>query len=86
VCRHAGLVDGDHFIIGDQRQGGGVELGQVGTEEQRASLRVQQPCWTNITDRAKFTQGSGRLPNMKTSMAPTRVENAYPSFIPGSGS
>jgi hypothetical protein len=48
-----------------------------------SSVRMQQPCWTNITSRPVFTQASGGLPDMKTSTAPTRIENAYPFLHPG---
>lgn len=40
------------------------------------TLKMSQPCWTNVTARASFTQGSGGLPSMSTSTMPALVENA----------
>ncbi|MFG1809516.1 hypothetical protein [Streptomyces sp. NPDC049040] len=39
-------------------------------------LTMDQPCWTNVTDGAPFTQGSGGLPSMPTSRMPSTIENA----------
>ncbi|MFF1840061.1 right-handed parallel beta-helix repeat-containing protein, partial [Streptomyces sp. NPDC058231] len=39
-------------------------------------LIMDQPCWTNVTDGAPFTQGSGGLPSMSTSQMPATIENA----------
>ncbi|WP_392675839.1 IPT/TIG domain-containing protein [Streptomyces sp. LN785] len=39
-------------------------------------LVMDQPCWTNVTDGAPFTQGSGGLPSMSTSQMPATIENA----------
>lgn len=46
-------------------------------------LVMQQPCWMNTTARPTFSQASGGLPNMSTSTAPTRIENAYPFLHAG---
>jgi hypothetical protein len=48
-----------------------------------STILMQQPCWTNVTARPKFTQGSGSLPNMNPRTAPTRIENAYPFLHAG---
>ncbi|MBG6135887.1 hypothetical protein [Longispora fulva] len=39
-------------------------------------VTMSQPCWTNVTNRASFSQASGGLPSMGVSTKPTRVTNA----------
>ncbi|WP_238008833.1 hypothetical protein KZZ52_44895 [Dactylosporangium sp. AC04546] len=41
-----------------------------------ATLTMAQPCWTNVTNRAAFSQGSGGLPSMSVGAKPARVDNA----------
>ena len=41
-----------------------------------SSLVMDQPCWTNATDAATFSQGSGGLPSMSPSQMPSTIENA----------
>ncbi|GAA1364412.1 hypothetical protein [Catellatospora chokoriensis] len=48
-----------------------------------ATLAMAQPCWTNVTNRAAFSQGSGGLPSMSVSTKPTRVDNARALLSPG---
>ena len=40
------------------------------------TLTMSQPCWTDVTARSSFAQGSGGLPSMSTSQMPALVENA----------
>ncbi|MFC9331015.1 discoidin domain-containing protein [Kitasatospora sp. NPDC057015] len=40
------------------------------------TLTMAQPCWTNTTNRASYSQGTGPLPSMSTSQMPSRIENA----------
>ncbi|MYS22157.1 hypothetical protein GA0115240_138530 [Streptomyces sp. DvalAA-14] len=40
------------------------------------TLKMSQPCWTDVTARASFAQGSGGLPSMSTGTMPALVENA----------
>ncbi|WP_405590949.1 hypothetical protein [Streptomyces sp. NBC_01190] len=40
------------------------------------TLKMSQPCWTDVTARASFAQGSGGLPSMSNSTMPALVENA----------
>ena len=39
-------------------------------------LIMDQPCWTDVTDGAPFSQGSGGLPSMSTSQMPSTIGNA----------
>ncbi|OOV24715.1 hypothetical protein SM007_27960 [Streptomyces avermitilis] len=39
-------------------------------------LVMDQPCWTNITDIAPFSQGTGGLPSMPTSQLPDTIRGA----------
>ncbi|MFG2042948.1 hypothetical protein [Dactylosporangium sp. NPDC048998] len=41
-----------------------------------STLTMAQPCWTNVTDRAGFSQGSGGLPSMSVNTMPARILNA----------
>lgn len=41
-----------------------------------STLVMDQPCWTDATDIAPFSQGSGGLPSMPTSQPPTTVRDA----------
>lgn len=41
-----------------------------------STLIMDQPCWTNVTDIAPFSQGSGGLPSMPTSQPPSTIQNA----------
>ncbi|MFE3270350.1 hypothetical protein [Streptomyces sp. NPDC059215] len=41
-----------------------------------AKLIMAQPCWTNVTDAAPFSDGTGGLPSMPTSQMPTTIQNA----------
>ncbi|WP_377273483.1 hypothetical protein [Peterkaempfera sp. SMS 1(5)a] len=40
------------------------------------TLTMSQPCWTDVTARASFAQGSGGLPSMPTNRMPALIENA----------
>ncbi len=40
------------------------------------TLTMDQPCWTDVTARASFAQGSGGLPSMSTKTMPALIENA----------
>ncbi|WP_150130512.1 NosD domain-containing protein [Streptomyces sp. 150FB] len=40
------------------------------------TLKMSQPCWTDVTARASFAQGSGGLPSMSTNTMPALIENA----------
>ncbi|MEO6938207.1 MAG: right-handed parallel beta-helix repeat-containing protein [Collimonas sp.] len=46
-------------------------------------LVMAQPCWTNTTNRAGFSQASGGLPSMGVSTMPTLVQNAVGLVQPG---
>jgi hypothetical protein len=48
-----------------------------------AVLTMAQPCWTNVTNRAGFSQGSGGLPSMSVNTKPARVDNARALLSPG---
>lgn len=41
-----------------------------------SSLIMDQPCWTNVTDPASFSQGTGGLPSMSTSQMPSTIQYA----------
>ncbi|MEU9370590.1 Ig-like domain-containing protein [Streptomyces avermitilis] len=41
-----------------------------------STLVMDQPCWTNITDIAPFSQGTGGLPSMSTSQLPDTIRGA----------
>jgi hypothetical protein len=41
-----------------------------------STLIMDQPCWGDVTNRAFFSQASGGLPSMSTSMMPALIENA----------
>ncbi|MYS20272.1 MULTISPECIES: Ig-like domain-containing protein [unclassified Streptomyces] len=41
-----------------------------------STLVMDQPCWTNVTDIAPFSQGTGGLPSMPTSQLPATVQGA----------
>ncbi|WP_345444423.1 IPT/TIG domain-containing protein [Actinoallomurus vinaceus] len=41
-----------------------------------STLIMDQPCWTNVTDAAPFSQGTGGLPSMSTSQMPSTIQNA----------
>ncbi|MEV6845831.1 hypothetical protein [Actinoplanes sp. NPDC051411] len=47
------------------------------------TLTMTQPCWTDTTARAPFSQGSGGLPSMSTGTKPARLENARVLLHPG---
>jgi hypothetical protein len=40
------------------------------------TLTMTEPCWTDVTDRSSFAQGSGGLPSMSTSQMPALIEDA----------
>lgn len=40
------------------------------------NLVMAQPCWTNVTGRAAFSQSSGSLPSMPVNKLPTSLQNA----------
>ncbi|GAA3262120.1 hypothetical protein ACFO1B_56815 [Dactylosporangium siamense] len=48
-----------------------------------ATLTMAQPCWTNVTNRAAFSQGSGGLPSMSVNTKPARIDNARALLSPG---
>ncbi|MEU0557541.1 hypothetical protein [Dactylosporangium sp. NPDC006015] len=48
-----------------------------------ATLTMAQPCWTNVTNRAAFSQGSGGLPSMSVNTKPARVDNTRALLSPG---
>jgi hypothetical protein len=41
-----------------------------------SKLIMDQPCWTNVTDIAPFSQGTGGLPSMSTSQMPSTIQHA----------
>ncbi|MFJ1596409.1 hypothetical protein [Streptomyces sp. NPDC088261] len=47
------------------------------------TLRMSQPCWTNVTARASYAQASGGLPSMSVHTMPARIENARTLLGPG---
>ncbi|MFD5437858.1 hypothetical protein ACFWJ4_37625 [Kitasatospora sp. NPDC127067] len=47
------------------------------------ALRMAEPCWTNITNRADFRDASGGLPSMTDGDVPRLVENAKKLLRPG---
>jgi hypothetical protein len=63
----------------------------AGFSASAGTLRMSQPCWSDVTDRASFAQGSGGLPSMSTRTMPALVENAQTLlgsgqwFLDGSG-
>ncbi|MGH3417753.1 MAG: right-handed parallel beta-helix repeat-containing protein, partial [Actinocrinis sp.] len=48
-----------------------------------SSLTMDEPCWTDVTDRADFSQASGGLPSMSTSQMPASIQNARSLLHPG---
>ena len=40
------------------------------------TLKMSQPCWTDVTARASFAQGSGGLPSMSNNTMPALIANA----------
>ncbi|MDT8913680.1 hypothetical protein [Amycolatopsis sp. PS_44_ISF1] len=46
-------------------------------------LTMTQPCWNNVTARARFRQGSGALPSMPINTKPASVRNARDLLGPG---
>ncbi|MFE0462574.1 hypothetical protein ACFW1A_25295, partial [Kitasatospora sp. NPDC058965] len=47
------------------------------------TLTMAQPCWTDVTARAAFSQGSGGLPSMNPSTMPALIEDAPALVHPG---
>ena len=47
------------------------------------TLTMAQPCWTNVTSRVSFAQGSGSLPSMNSSTMPSSIQNAQALIQPG---
>ncbi|MGS0894549.1 hypothetical protein ACVBGC_18765 [Burkholderia stagnalis] len=47
------------------------------------NLTMAQPCWTNVTKRATFSQGSGILPSMNPGTIPSSIQNALALIQPG---
>ncbi|MFF7995852.1 hypothetical protein ACFZDG_39540 [Kitasatospora xanthocidica] len=47
------------------------------------TLTMAQPCWSNVTARAAFSQASGGLPSMSVNTMPTLIENAQALLRPG---
>ncbi|MFJ7244276.1 right-handed parallel beta-helix repeat-containing protein, partial [Kitasatospora sp. NPDC098652] len=47
------------------------------------TLTMTQPCWSNVTARAKYSQASGDLPSMTPNTKPTVIENAQALVRPG---
>jgi len=47
------------------------------------TVTMTQPCWSNVTARSPFSQGSGELPSMGVSTMPALVENAQAVLHPG---
>ena len=47
------------------------------------TLTMAQPCWTNVTNRVSFAQGSGGLPSMNSSTMPSSIQNAQALIQPG---
>jgi hypothetical protein len=48
-----------------------------------STLVMDQPCWTNVTDIAPFSQGTGGLPSMPTSQLPATIQGARSLLTPG---
>jgi hypothetical protein len=48
-----------------------------------ATLTMDQPCWTDVTARSSFRDGSGGLPSMDPSQTPGTVQNAVALLHPG---
>ena len=48
-----------------------------------SSLTMDEPCWTDVTNRATYAQASGGLPSMSTSQLPTSIQNARSLLHPG---
>jgi hypothetical protein len=46
-------------------------------------LTMDEPCWTDVTDRSDYAQASGTLPSMSTSQMPASIENAGSLLHPG---
>ncbi|PYC70624.1 hypothetical protein C7C46_27360 [Streptomyces tateyamensis] len=46
-------------------------------------LTMAQPCWTDVTARAGFSQGSGGLPSMNPSTMPALLQDAKALLHPG---
>ncbi len=46
-------------------------------------LTMDEPCWTDVTDRSDYAQASGTLPSMSTSQMPASIENASSLLHPG---
>ena len=44
------------------------------------TLTMDQPCWTEVTARSSFRDGSGGLPSMDPSQVPGSIQNAAWSF------
>lgn len=47
------------------------------------SIRMQQPCWWNVTHRTVFHDATGGLPAMPADRPPTIIRNAYALLQPG---
>jgi len=48
-----------------------------------STLTMDEPCWTDITNRATYTDASGTLPSMSTSQMPTTIQDAASLLHPG---
>jgi hypothetical protein len=48
-----------------------------------STLTMDEPCWTDITNRATYTDASGTLPSMSTSQMPTTIQDATSLLHPG---
>jgi hypothetical protein len=48
-----------------------------------SSLTMDEPCWTDITNRSDYAQASGTLPSMSTSQLPTSILYARSLLHPG---
>ncbi|WP_124668668.1 right-handed parallel beta-helix repeat-containing protein [Burkholderia sp. Bp8986] len=47
------------------------------------SITMAQPCWTNVTQRATYSNPSGSLPSMSTGTMPSSIQNALTLIQPG---
>lgn len=47
------------------------------------AITMAQPCWTNVTQRATYSNASGGLPSMSTSTIPSSIQNARVLIQPG---
>jgi hypothetical protein len=47
------------------------------------TLTMDQPCWTDVTARSSFRDGSGGLPSMDPSQMPGSIQNAAALLHPG---